>query len=66
MKNNDEFIKNFQLEVPIKNYIECFTPMEIELLEQVDLPHIIDNANDMETAISLVDGTLRVIKILPI
>ena len=62
LKNNDEFIKNsFQLEVPIKNYVECFTPLEIELLEQVDLPHIIDalNANDMETAISLVDGNIK-------
>jgi hypothetical protein len=62
LKNNDEFIKNsFQLDDPIKNYIECYTPIEIQLLQQVDLPNIIDalNANDMETAISLVDGNIK-------
>ena len=62
LKNDDNFIKNsFQLDEPIKNYIECYTPIEIQLLEKVDLPNIIDalNANDMETAISLVDGNIK-------
>ena len=62
LKNNDQFIKNsFSLDAPIKNYIMCFTPIHIKLLDKVALPNIIDalNANDMTTAMSLVNGNIK-------
>ena len=62
LKNNDKFIKeSFDLEEPIKNYILCYTPMCIKLLDNVGLPNIIDalNANDMTTAMGLVNGNIK-------
>jgi len=62
LKNNDEFIKNsFNLEEPIKNYIECFTPVHVKLLNNVALPNIIDalNANDISTALNLVNCNIK-------
>lgn len=62
LKNNDKYIKeSFDLEEPIKNYIQCFTPICIKLLDKVALPNIIDalNANDMTTAMGLVNGNIK-------
>ena len=62
LKNKDEFIKNsFNLEEPIKNYIECFTPVHVKLLNNVALPNIIDalNANDISTALNLVNCNIK-------
>lgn len=62
LKNNDKYIKeSFDLEEPIRNYILCFTPICIKLLDKVGLPNIIDalNANDMTTAIGLVNGNIK-------
>jgi len=62
LKNNDKFaIESFELEEPVKNYIMCYTPAHLKILENVALPNIIDalNAGDMETALGMVGGNVK-------
>ena len=57
LKNNDEFIKkSFELPEPISNYIECFTPYDLNILKDIALPQVINalNAGDINSAIDLV------------
>ena len=57
LKNNDEFIKkSFELPEPISDYIECYTPYNISILNNIALPEVINalNAGDVNTAINLV------------
>ena len=57
LKNNDDFIKkSFELPEPKYNYIKCFTPPDINILQDIALPEVVNalNAGDVNSAINLV------------
>lgn len=57
LKNVDQFVKeSFELPEMNKHYIECFTPYNLRILENIAMPDVIQalNAGDIETALSSV------------